>query len=69
MLQGVAGSKPSVKVIMSSGFGELEVTQKFVWKGLSGFIQKPYKFEALREGILGLDLDQKSELGASSRHA
>ena len=46
---------PKVKVIMSSGFSELEVTQKFVGKGLAGFIQKPYKLSTLRDGIIGLD--------------
>ncbi len=45
---------PDVKVIMSSGFSELEVTQKFVGKGLAGFIQKPYKLSVLREGIMKL---------------
>ncbi len=42
---------PDVKVVMSSGFSELEVTQKFVGKGLAGFIQKPYKLSVLREVI------------------
>ena len=42
---------PEVKVIMSSGFNEQEVTQKFVGKGLAGFIQKPYKLTVLREAI------------------
>lgn len=32
-----------VKVIMSSGYNEQEVSMKFVGAGLSGFIQKPYK--------------------------
>ncbi|MDD5105532.1 MAG: response regulator [Desulfuromonadaceae bacterium] len=45
---------PDVKVIMSSGFSELEVTQKFVGKGLAGFIQKPYKLSVLRGSILNL---------------
>jgi FixJ family two-component response regulator len=44
-------SNPDVKVIMSSGFSEVEVTQKFVGKGLAGFIQKPYKLSALKEAI------------------
>ena len=35
--------KPDLKIIVSSGYNEQEVTQKFVGKGLSGFIQKPYK--------------------------
>lgn len=42
---------PDVKVIMSSGFNEHEVTQKFMGKGLAGFIQKPYKLTALKEAI------------------
>jgi DNA-binding NtrC family response regulator len=47
---------PDVKVIMSSGFSELEVTQKFVGKGLAGFIQKPYKLSVLKAAIMGVDL-------------
>jgi len=43
--------KPDVKVIMCSGFSEHEVTQKFMGKGLAGFIQKPYKLSALKEAI------------------
>ncbi|MDD2733388.1 MAG: PAS domain S-box protein [Desulfuromonadaceae bacterium] len=40
---------PDIRVIMSSGFNEQEVTQKFIGKGLAGFIQKPYKLSTLRE--------------------
>ncbi|MDU0457700.1 MAG: response regulator [Geobacteraceae bacterium] len=40
---------PDIKVIMSSGFSEEEVIQKFAGKGFSGFIQKPYKLSALRD--------------------
>ena len=43
---------PDVKVIMSSGFSEDEVTQKFIGKGLAGFIQKPYKLSVLKEAII-----------------
>ena len=42
---------PSVKVIMSSGFSEHEVSRKFVGKGLAGLIQKPYKLSGLRSVI------------------
>ncbi|MBU5614181.1 hybrid sensor histidine kinase/response regulator [Geomonas azotofigens] len=42
---------PEVKVIMSSGYNEQEVTQRFAGKGLTGFIQKPYKFSTLRSMI------------------
>jgi two-component system, cell cycle sensor histidine kinase and response regulator CckA len=33
---------PEVRVLMSSGYNEQEVTQKFVGKGFAGFLQKPY---------------------------
>ena len=42
---------PNIKVIMSSGFNEQDVTQKFVGKRLAGFIQKPYKLSVLRDAI------------------
>jgi len=45
---------PGVKVIMSSGFSEHEVNQKFSGKGLAGFIQKPYRLSMLREAIKAL---------------
>jgi PAS domain S-box-containing protein len=44
--------KPDVRVIMSSGYNEHEVTQKFVGKGLAGFIQKPYKLSVLKAAII-----------------
>ncbi len=34
--------KSGVRVIMSSGYNEQDITQRFVGKGLAGFIQKPY---------------------------
>ncbi|MDD5287118.1 MAG: PAS domain S-box protein [Desulfuromonadaceae bacterium] len=46
--------KPDVKVIISSGFNEQEVTQKFLGKGLAGFIQKPYRLSVLIETIKGI---------------
>lgn len=41
--------RPEIKVIMSSGYNEQEVTQKFVGKGLAGFIQKPYTLAMIQE--------------------
>jgi signal transduction histidine kinase/CheY-like chemotaxis protein len=41
--------KPDVKVVMSSGYSECEVARKFTGRGLTGFVQKPYKLAALRE--------------------
>ena len=39
--------RPSVRVILSSGYNEQDVTQRFVGKGLAGFIQKPYQLSTL----------------------
>ena len=39
--------RPDIRVIMSSGYNEQEVTQRFVGKGLAGFIQKPYELQKL----------------------
>ena len=35
--------RADVRVIMSSGYNEQEVTQRFAGAGLAGFIQKPYR--------------------------
>ncbi|MBU1568724.1 MAG: CHASE domain-containing protein [Proteobacteria bacterium] len=43
--------QPNVKVMMSSGYSEQEVSMKFVGKGMAGFIQKPYKLSELKEAI------------------
>ncbi|MBJ6725183.1 PAS domain-containing hybrid sensor histidine kinase/response regulator [Geomesophilobacter sediminis] len=42
---------PQAKVIISSGYNEQEIFAKFAGKGLSGFIQKPYHLNSLREAI------------------
>jgi CheY-like chemotaxis protein len=39
--------KPTIRVLMTSGYNEQEVTQRFVGKGLAGFLQKPYTVETL----------------------
>ncbi|WP_051292884.1 response regulator [Citrifermentans bremense] len=43
---------PTLKVVMSSGFTQQEVTEKL--DGIAGFIQKPYKLSTLRELLRGL---------------
>jgi PAS domain S-box-containing protein len=42
---------PQARVILSSGYNEIEATHRFVGKGLAGFIQKPYNAQQLRELI------------------
>lgn len=39
--------KPDMRVVLSSGYNEQEITQKFIGKGLAGFIQKPYRMAEL----------------------
>jgi two-component system, cell cycle sensor histidine kinase and response regulator CckA len=39
--------RPDVRVILSSGYNEQDVTQRFAGKGLAGFIQKPYQLATL----------------------
>ena len=42
---------PSVCVLMTSGYEEQEVTQRIVGKGLAGFVQKPFRMEALQRKV------------------
>jgi two-component system cell cycle sensor histidine kinase/response regulator CckA len=42
---------PSVKVLLSSGFNEVEAVRRFTGKGLAGFLQKPYSAAVLAETI------------------
>ncbi len=41
--------QPDLKIILSSGYNQQDVTQKFVGKQLTGFIQKPYQFDDLKK--------------------
>jgi CheY-like chemotaxis protein len=38
---------PGVRVVLSSGFNEVEAVRRFTGKGLAGFIQKPFTARAL----------------------
>jgi two-component system cell cycle sensor histidine kinase/response regulator CckA len=42
---------PTVKVLLSSGFNEVEAVRRFTGKGLAGFLQKPYSAAVLAETI------------------
>jgi CheY-like chemotaxis protein len=42
---------PKVRVLLSSGYNEVEAVQRFAGKGLAGFIQKPYTAAALAEKV------------------
>ncbi|MCF7810753.1 PAS domain S-box protein [bacterium] len=43
-----------VQIILSSGYDEVEASKRFAGKGLSGFIQKPYRPSSLSNKILEL---------------
>lgn len=51
--------KPDVRVLMSSGYNEQEVTQKFLGKGLAGFIQKPYKVTELGRKLMDVIVPER----------
>ena len=38
---------PGVRVVLTSGYNEQDVTQRFIGKGLAGFIQKPFELNEL----------------------
>jgi PAS domain S-box-containing protein len=43
--------RPGLPVILSSGYNEQSAVQQFTARGLSGFIQKPYTLELIRETL------------------
>jgi two-component system cell cycle sensor histidine kinase/response regulator CckA len=51
VLQELKIITPSVKVLLSSGFNEVEAIRRFTGKGLAGFLQKPYSAAVLAETV------------------
>lgn len=43
--------RSGVCTILSSGYNEQSATNRFAGKGLAGFIQKPYRYEGLRDVV------------------
>jgi two-component system cell cycle sensor histidine kinase/response regulator CckA len=57
---------PSVKVLLSSGFNEVETVRRFTGQRLAGFLQKPYSAAVLAETvkrILGDETGARIEVG------
>jgi len=46
---------PELKIIIASGYSEIEVSEKFIGKGLVGFLQKPYSLSTLRQTLQTTD--------------
>jgi PAS domain S-box-containing protein len=52
VLQNLEAIRPDVRVLVSSGYSEVEVLRSFSGKGpVGGFIQKPYKSSRLLEAV------------------
>jgi two-component system cell cycle sensor histidine kinase/response regulator CckA len=60
VLRQIKAAKPQAKVILSSGYNEVEVIQRFTGKGLAGFLQKPYTAAALIDKVNRVLKDQLS---------
>ena len=52
-LRAMRAERPDLPVILSSGYGEQEVTRRFAGADLAGFLQKPYRPHQLIEIIRG----------------
>jgi signal transduction histidine kinase/CheY-like chemotaxis protein len=51
VLQQIRAIKPDACVVLSSGYNEVEVIQRFTGMGLAGFLQKPYTAAALVDTV------------------
>ncbi len=51
--------RPSVRVILCSGYNEQDATQRFTGEGLAGFLQKPYTMMELREKLIPIIKDKE----------
>jgi DNA-binding NarL/FixJ family response regulator len=51
VLRHLKSIQPSVRVLLSSGFNEVEAVRHFTGKGLAGFVQKPYSSTRLARRI------------------
>jgi FixJ family two-component response regulator len=43
--------EPGLKVVLCSGFNETDVAKDFPYTSLSGFLQKPYTFQMLKDVV------------------
>jgi len=51
---------PHARIIMSSGYNEQDVVHRFLGKGISGFIQKPYQLKKLTHTLMKI-LEEKDD--------
>jgi two-component system, cell cycle sensor histidine kinase and response regulator CckA len=46
--------KPEVRVLLTSGYSEQHATRLFGGEGLAGFLEKPYRIQALEEKLIAI---------------
>ncbi len=51
VLKGLRQIRPGIKVLLTTGYSEREVTEQFSDHELNGFIQKPFTLKRLFEGV------------------
>lgn len=49
--QAIKEIAPETRVVLSSGYSEMEANRRFTGQGLTGFLQKPFNFDRLRDAI------------------
>jgi signal transduction histidine kinase/CheY-like chemotaxis protein len=60
--------RPDVKVILTSGYSEMDATRRFSGTGLAGFLQKPFTAAQLAEKVKAvLERDGDSTVGLKAR--
>ena len=53
--------RPDIRVVLTSGYSESEATSRFAGKGLAGFLQKPFRLDALRTVMQAAVADTSGE--------
>jgi DNA-binding NarL/FixJ family response regulator len=50
-LHALRALNPAVRIVLSSGYTEQEMAERFTGPGPDGFIQKPYTLDILRDTL------------------
>ena len=50
-LRELRALEPKVRVVMSSGYDEQDLSSRLAGKGLVGFVQKPFSLAQLKAGL------------------
>lgn len=51
VFEAIRALNPEARVILTSGYSETDLTEKFTAQGLSAFLHKPYSFQELRQCV------------------